>query len=104
MSAQIKINIYLMIKIDISAPLDPFLVLVLHHRLEDRGGGSKNHLVYVGKGQTSYLSHISQIISVEEKLSCGEISDFCKDLWSFIEIYAVFVLYLCGEKSVWRKK
>ena len=51
MSAQIKINIYLMIKIDISAPLDPFLVLVLHHRLEDRGGGSEDHLVYVGKGE-----------------------------------------------------
>ena len=26
-----------------------------------------------------------------------------KNLWSFIEIYAVFVLNLCGEKSVWRK-
>ena len=25
------------------------------------------------------------------------------NLWSFIEIYAVFVLNLCGEKSVWRK-
>ena len=25
------------------------------------------------------------------------------NLWSFIEIYAVFVLYLYGEKSVWRK-
>ena len=25
------------------------------------------------------------------------------NLWSFIEIYAVFVLDLCGEKSVWRK-
>ena len=25
------------------------------------------------------------------------------DLWSFIEIYAVFVLNLCGQKSVWRK-
>ena len=49
MSAQIKINIYLMIKIDISAPLDAFLVLVLHHRLEDRGGGSEDHLVNVGK-------------------------------------------------------
>ena len=45
----VKINIYLMIKIDISAPLDPFLVLVLHHRLEDRGGGSEDHLVYGGK-------------------------------------------------------
>ena len=25
------------------------------------------------------------------------------NLWSFIEIYAVFVLIFCGEKSVWRK-
>ena len=25
------------------------------------------------------------------------------NLWSFIEIYAVFVLNLCEEKSVWRK-
>ena len=25
------------------------------------------------------------------------------NLWGFIEIYAVFVLNLCGEKSVWRK-
>ena len=25
------------------------------------------------------------------------------NLWSFIIIYAVFVLNLCGEKSVWRK-
>ena len=25
------------------------------------------------------------------------------NLWSFIEIYAVFVLNFCGEKSLWRK-
>ena len=25
------------------------------------------------------------------------------NLWSFIEIYAAFVLNLCGEKSVWKK-
>ena len=25
------------------------------------------------------------------------------NLWSFIKIYAVFVLNLCGEKSVWKK-
>ena len=25
------------------------------------------------------------------------------NLWHFIKIYAVFVLNLCGEKSVWRK-
>ena len=38
-------------------------------------------------------------------MSCGEISDFCKEFeqWHFIEMYAVFVLNLCGEKSVWRK-
>ena len=58
--------------------------------------------------QSSYLSQISQIIFVEKNLSCGEISDFCKEfelnnLWSFIEIYAVLVLNLRGEKSVWRK-
>ena len=50
--------------------------------------------------QTSYLSQISQIISVEKNLSCGEISDFCKEFeqfMEFIEIYAVFVLNLCGE-------
>ena len=57
--------------------------------------------------RSSYLSQISQIIFVEKNLSCGEISDFCKEfkkkLWSFNEIYAVFILDLCGEKSVWRK-
>ena len=56
--------------------------------------------------QSSYLSQISQIISVEKNQSCGEISDFCKEFeqfMEFIEIYAVFVLNLCGEKSVWRK-
>ena len=31
---------------------------------------------------------------------CGENS---VNLWRFIKIYAVFVLDLCGEKSVWRK-
>ena len=25
------------------------------------------------------------------------------NLWRFIEIYAVFVINLCGEESVWRK-
>ena len=25
------------------------------------------------------------------------------NLWSFINVYAVFVPNLCGEKSVWRK-
>ena len=53
----VKINIYLMIKIDISAPLDAFLVLVLHHRLEDRGGGSEDHLVYAGKRKEKSLDY-----------------------------------------------
>ena len=56
--------------------------------------------------QTSYLSQISQIISMEKNLSLEEFQisvKNLKNLWSFIEIYAVFVLNLCGEKSVWRK-
>ena len=43
------------------------------------------------------MSQISQIISVEKNLSCGEISTILNNLWSFIEIYAVFALNLCGE-------
>ena len=35
--------------------------------------------------QTSYLSRISRIISVEKNLSCGEISDFCKEFEQFME-------------------
>ena len=55
--------------------------------------------------QTSYLSLISRIISVEKILSCGEILDFCKGFEQFMAFYriAIFVLNLCGEKSVWRK-
>ena len=34
--------------------------------------------------QTSYLSRISRIISVEKILSCGEISDFCKEFEQFM--------------------
>ena len=64
MFAQIKINIYLMIKIDISAPLDPFLMLVLHHRLEDRGGGSEDHLVYGGKGKEKSLGYKKNCIKL----------------------------------------
>ena len=37
--------------------------------------------------QTSYLSHTSQIIPVEKNLSCGEISDFCKEFEQFMEFY-----------------
>ena len=45
------------------------------------------------------MSQISQIISVEKNLSCGEFEQFIE----FYQNYAVFVLNLCGEKSVWRK-
>ena len=51
--------------------------------------------------QSSNLSQISQIISVEKNLSCGEISDFCKEfeqLWSFIESLCRFC-----SKFVWRQ-
>ena len=60
----------------------------------------------IGSGnQSSYLSLISQIIFVEKNLSCGEFQISVKNLnnlWSFIKIYVVFVLNLCGEKSVWK--
>ena len=59
-----------------------------------------------GSKQTSYLSQISQIISVEKNMSLEEFQISVKNLnnlWRFIEINAVFVLNLCGEKSVRRK-
>ena len=37
--------------------------------------------------QTSYLSQISQIIFVDKNLSCGEISDLCKEFEQFMEFY-----------------
>ena len=51
--------------------------------------------------QTSYLSRISRIISVEKILSCGEISDFCKEFEQFMALYR----NLCRFCSwfVWRK-
>merc|ERR1711953_708021 len=56
--------------------------------------------------QTSYLSQISQIISMEKNCHVEKFQISVKNLnnlWSFIEIYAVFVLNLCGKKSLWRK-
>ena len=49
--------------------------------------------------QTYYLSRISRIIFVGKKLSCGEISaihvwQLWRNLWSFIAIYAIFLLNL----------
>ena len=51
--------------------------------------------------QTSYLSLISQIISVEKYLSCGEISDFCKEFEQFMEFYRNLCRFC--SKFVWRK-
>ena len=51
--------------------------------------------------QTSYLSQISQIISVEKNLSCGEISDFCKEFEQFMEFYRNLCRFC--SKFVWRK-
>ena len=62
--------------------------------------------------QTSYLSQISQIISAEKKLSCGEIWSFYKKNWTICRVSSKFMtslfqIYvnknvrgenLCGEK------
>ena len=48
------------------------------------------------------MSQISQIICVKKNLSCGEISDFCKEFEQFMEFYQN-LCRLRGEKSVWRK-
>ena len=53
------------------------------------------------QAQTSYLSQISQIISVEKNLSCGEISDFCKEFEQFMEFYRNLCRFC--SKFVWRK-
>ena len=51
--------------------------------------------------QSSYLSQISQIIFVEKNLSCGEISDFCKEFEQFMEFYRNLCRFC--SKFVWRK-
>ena len=63
--------------------------------------------------KTIYIMHaiginvrISRFISVEKNWHVEKFQIPVKNLnnlWSFIEIYAVFVLNLCGEKSVWGK-
>ena len=58
-------------------------------------------VIYTGQEQTSYLSQISQIISVEKNLSCGEISDFCKEFEQFMEFYRNLCRFC--SKFVWRK-
>ena len=51
--------------------------------------------------QTSYLSRISRIISVEKNLSYGEISDSCKEFEQFMEFYRNLCRFC--SKFVWRK-
>ena len=57
--------------------------------------------------QTSYLSLISRIISVEKILSCGEISDFCKEFEQFMEFFLSkfmpFFVQICVEKNLAQK-
>ena len=48
------------------------------------------------QAQTSYLSQISQIISMEKNLSCGETSDFCKEFEQIMEFYQ----NLCRMKKI----
>ena len=50
--------------------------------------------------QSSYLSQISQIIFVEKKLPCGEISAFYTKFEHFMDFY--WSLGRCS-KSIWRK-
>ena len=50
---------------------------------------------------SSYLSRISRFISVGKKMSCGEISDFCKELEQFMKFYRNLCPFC--SKFVWRK-
>ena len=53
-----------------------------------------------------FITNITEILSGEKICYVKKFQISIKNLnnlWSFIEIYAVFVLNLCGEKSVWRK-
>ena len=65
-----------------------------------------SHSLTLKLSQTSCLSQISQIISVEKNLSCGEISDFCKEFEQFMEFYrnlCRFCSKFVWRKSLWRK-
>ena len=50
--------------------------------------------------QTSYLSLISRIISVEKILSCGEFSDFCKEFEQFMALAKAWA-GSWGQDTVW---
>ena len=64
-------------------------------------------LVLAGKrGSILQTSYLSQIISVEKNLSCGEISDFCRLFEQFMEFYqnlCRFFSKFVWRKSLWRK-
>ena len=45
--------------------------------------------------------NISLTLSVEKNLSCGEISDFCKEFEQFMEFYRNLCRFC--SKFVWRK-
>ena len=51
--------------------------------------------------QTSYLSQISQILSVEKNLPCGEDSDFSKEFEQSMDFYRNLCRFC--SKFVWRK-
>ena len=51
--------------------------------------------------QSSYLSRISRIISVEKNMSRGEISVFYTEIEQFMEFYRSLCLFC--SKSTWRK-
>ena len=81
------------------------------HYCEDRARGERSRFdgwasfwaerrcgMKICRKQSSYLPQISRFISVEKKLSCGEISDFCKQ---FMEYYRNLCRFC--SKFVWRK-
>ena len=53
-----------------------------------------------------FVTDITDYIRGEKSVMCRKFQISVKNLnnlWSFIEIYVVFVLNLCGDKSLWRK-
>ena len=65
------------------------------------------YLLLVGSFDRAHICHEYQQLYSWRKICHVEkfqISvKILNNLWSYIEIYAVFVLNLCGEKSLWKK-
>ena len=60
----------------------------------------------ISRDRDHQTSYVSQIIPVEKICHVEKFQISVKNsnnLWSFIEIYVVFALNLCGENSLWRK-